>query len=150
MKIALDTNILVYAEGVNDAARQAAALEAVHALPRASTVIPLQVLGELFHVLVRKGRSPREARRALQEWHDTYSVIETSDAVMLSAADLAADHQLSIWDAVILSASSQAGCRLLLSEDMHADFSWGGVTVVNPLAEPRPALLEAALAADRD
>jgi predicted nucleic acid-binding protein len=64
---------------------------------------------------------------------------------MLAAADLATDHQLGIWDAVILSAASQAGCRLLLSEDLEEGFTWAGVTVVNPFSSPRHALLEALL-----
>jgi predicted nucleic acid-binding protein len=44
---------------------------------------------------------------------------------------------------VILSAASQAGCRLLLSEDLQDGFTWGGVTVINPFASPRHLLLEA-------
>ncbi|HEV2221547.1 MAG TPA: hypothetical protein VGR84_00950, partial [Candidatus Acidoferrales bacterium] len=34
----------------------------------------------------------------------------TSGGVMLAAADLATDHQLGIWEAVILSAAAEAGC----------------------------------------
>jgi predicted nucleic acid-binding protein len=64
---------------------------------------------------------------------------------MLAAADLATDHQLSIWDAIILSAASQAGCRLLLSEDLQDGFTWGGVTVVNPFSAPRHLLLNTLL-----
>jgi hypothetical protein len=55
------------------------------------------------------------------------------------------DHQLGIWDAVILSAASCSGCRLLLSDDLQAGFTWAGVTVVNPFASPQHALLQALL-----
>jgi predicted nucleic acid-binding protein len=65
---------------------------------------------------------------------------------MLSAADLATDHQLSIWDAVILSAAAEGGCRLLLSEDMQEGFIWKGVTVTNPFAPKKHDLLIALLA----
>jgi predicted nucleic acid-binding protein len=61
---------------------------------------------------------------------------------MTLAADLATDHRLGIWDAVILSAAAQAGCRLLLSDDLQEGFTWAGVTVVNPFAAPRHALLQ--------
>jgi predicted nucleic acid-binding protein len=64
---------------------------------------------------------------------------------MQAAADLATDHQLGIWDAVIVSAASQAGCRLLLTEDLHEGFTWAGVTVTNPFSSPRHALLNALL-----
>ena len=36
--------------------------------------------------------------------------------------------------------SRQAGCRLLLSEDLHEGFTWAGVTVVNPFSSPRQFL----------
>lgn len=115
-------------------------------LPQAATVIPVQVLGELFAVLVRKaGRSRREAREALLGWRDAFPVIGTSAEILLAATDLAADHQFGIWDAIILTAASQAGCRLLLSEDMQDGFTWGGVTVADPFAARKHALLLALL-----
>jgi predicted nucleic acid-binding protein len=146
LKIALDTNILAYGEGVNDAEKRDAVLELLDDLPQGSTVIPVQVLGELFNVLVRKARKSRsEARDALLAWRDTFPTVETTPEVMLAAVDLATDHHFSIWDAVILAAASQAGCRLLLSEDLQDGFTWGGVTVVNPFAAPRHLLLSSLL-----
>jgi len=147
MKIALDTNVLAYAEGVNDAARRATALDIVARLPQDAIVVPVQALGELFIVLVRKaGRDATFARDAVLGWRDAFSLIETSPAVLLAAMDLAADHELAIWDAIILAAAAQAGCRLLLSEDLHDGFTWNGVTVTNPFAASRHALLDAMLA----
>jgi len=149
VRIAFDTNVLAYAEGINGVERRDAALNLIRRLPQEAAVVPVQVLGELFNVLVRKGgKSRSDARDTLLSWRDTFPVVETSPEVMLAAADLAADHQLGIWDAVILSAASQAGCRLLLSEDFHEGFTWGGVTVVNPFSSPRHALLQALLAED--
>src|ERR1700690_2312754 len=143
MRLALDTNVLVYAEGVNGAAGKKAALAILEKLPQASTFLPVQVLGELFHVLVRKaGRSPERARAAILGWQDAFPLIETSPAVLLVAIDLAAHHRLSIWDAVVLSAAAAAGCRLLLSEDLQSGFTWNGVTVANPFAERRHELLD--------
>jgi predicted nucleic acid-binding protein len=146
VRIALDTNVLAYAEGVNGSERRGAALDLVHKLPQEATVIPVQVLGELFNVLVRKaGKSRGDAREALLSWSDTFPVVETSSEVMLTAVDLATDHQFGIWDAVVVSAASQAGCRLLLSEDLQEGFTWGGVTVINPFTSPQHTLLNAFL-----
>ena len=143
MKVALDTNILAYAEGVNDAAKRDIVLELVRRLPQGAAVIPVQVLGELFNVLVRKARRSRaDARDALLSWRDTFPAVSTTPEIMVAAADLSTDHQFAIWDAVILSAASHAGCRLLLSEDLQDGFTWGGVTVVDPFAAPRHELLE--------
>jgi predicted nucleic acid-binding protein len=147
VRVALDTNVLAYAEGVNGLAMKKAALELVDKLPQNSVILPVQTLGELFQVLVRKAaRPPRDARAAVLSWRDAFGVVETSAAVMLAAADLAVSHQFGIWDAVILCAAAEADCRLLLSEDMQSGFIWKGVTIVNPFAKSRHPLLEALLA----
>lgn len=135
MRIALDTNILAYAEGVNGSAMQQRALDLLGRLPRHEVGLPVQVLGELFNVLTRKASRPREAARdIILSWRDTFALLDTSATVLLSAADLAADHKLVIWDAVILSAAAESGCRLLLSQDLHEGFTWRGVTVTDPFA----------------
>jgi predicted nucleic acid-binding protein len=122
------------------------ALELVEKLPESAVLLPVQTLGELFNVLVSKaGRAPSRARKAILSWRDAFSLIETSADVMLAAADLATDHQLSIWDAVILSATAEGGCRLLLSEDLQEGFTWKGVTVTNPFAPKKHELLTALL-----
>ena len=146
MRLALDTNILAYAEGVNGAPMRKAALELVQRLPEGTTLLPVQTLGELFNLLVRKARRPpAKARKAILSWQDAFPLIETSAQVMLAAADLATDHQLSIWDSVILSAAAESGCRLLLSEDLQEGFTWKGVTVTNPFAASKHELLTALL-----
>lgn len=146
MRLALDTNILAYAEGVNGSVRKKTALQIIEKIPAESTLLPVQVLGELFHVLVRKaGRSPERARAAILSWQDAFALIETSPAVLLAATDLAAQHHLSIWDAVILAAAAAAGCRLLLSEDLQEGFTWKGVTITNPFSATRHELLETLL-----
>jgi predicted nucleic acid-binding protein len=142
MRLALDTNVLAYAEGVNGIAKKKTTLEIIDKLPDESTFLPVQVLGELFHVLVRKaGRSPERARAAILSWQDVFPLIETSPAVMLAAVDLAGHHRLGIWDAVVFAAAAAAGCRLLLSEDLQTGFTWNGVTVTNPFSSERHELL---------
>jgi predicted nucleic acid-binding protein len=89
LTLALDTNVLTCAEGVNG---------------EEQTVLPVQTLGELFHVLVREARRERStAKAAILSWQDTYSMIDTSATVLSSAAGLASDHGITIWDAVIVS-----------------------------------------------
>jgi predicted nucleic acid-binding protein len=69
------------------------ALELVQRLPEGTTLLPVQTLGELFNVLVRKAKRPRaKARKAILSWRDAFPLIETSAEVILAAADLATDH----------------------------------------------------------
>ena len=44
-----------------------------------------------------------------------------------------------------MAAAGEAGCRLLLSEDLQDGFTWSGVTVVNPFAKNRHPILTALL-----
>lgn len=148
MKVALDTNVLAYAEGTNGTAMRDKALALIQRLPPGAVVLPVQTLGELFNVLVRKAkRRPARARAAVLSWRDAYPVVETSATVMINAMDLASDHGMTIWDSVVLAASAEAEARLLLSEDLQEGFTWHGVTVANPFAPARHPLLTALLAA---
>ena len=107
MRIALDTNVLAYAEGANGAIMRDKALKLIQRLPSEAIVLPVQTLGELFNVLVRKAkRRPGRAREAVLSWRDAYVVVDTSAAVIVNAMDLASDHGLTTWDSVVLSASA--------------------------------------------
>jgi predicted nucleic acid-binding protein len=145
MRIALDTNVLAYAEGANGARRDQT-LKLIQRLPPEAVVLPAQALGELFNVLIRKAkRRPVRAREAVLSWRDAYAVVDTSAAVIVNATDLASDHGLTIWDSVMLAAAAEAECRLLLSEDFQDGLTWRGVTVTNPFAAPLHPLLAALL-----
>lgn len=148
MKVALDTNILAYAEGVDDADMMAKALKLLRRIPRQNLVLPVQVLGELFLVLLGKGkRPPEEARSIVVNWRNAApTLVDTTAEIMMAAMDLVVSHRLSIWDSVVLSAAGDAGCSLLLSEHMQDGFVWRGVTVVNPFAASPQPLLSAMLA----
>jgi predicted nucleic acid-binding protein len=148
LRVALDTNILAYAEGVNGLARKKEALDILERLPVGSILVPVQALGELFSLLVRKaGRTPKDARAAVLQWRNAFTLVDTSGDVLLAATDLAVK-QFSIWDAVMVCAAAEGDCRLLLSEDMQDGFVWKGLTIANPFAEPRHPLLEALLGAE--
>jgi predicted nucleic acid-binding protein len=151
MRVALDTNILACAEGIDDDARRDAAITLMARIPQLTVFLPAQVLGELFTVLLRKGGyGAKHARETVLGWVDAFPLIDTTQAVLFSAMDLAAAHQFSIWDAIIVAAAAQAECRLLLSEDMQNGFTWNGVTIANPFSETRHPLLDVMLAdADR-
>ena len=142
MRVALDTNVLAYAEGINGASRKANALRLLGRLPRTDTLLPVQTLGELFQLLVRKAnRTPSRARTEILGWRDAFPVIETSETVIVGAAELAVAHRFSIWDGIVLASAADGGCRLLLSEDLQEGFTWNGVTVANPFATSVHSLL---------
>jgi predicted nucleic acid-binding protein len=142
MRVALDTNVLAYAEGLGDAARCQSALELLTRLTPANVILPAQTLGELARILVSKARrSTEHARDAVLGWADGFPVADSTWTAFLTALDLQAHHPMQIWDALILSVASEQRCRVLLSEDLQDGFTWGGVTVVNPFSsKPLPLL----------
>lgn len=147
MRAALDTNVLVYLEGVGDSAKRDEAHGVLTRMHRHTVLLPVQVLGELFNVLSRTGRfPPAEVRDKVVAWCDDYELIDTSPIVIVGAIELAATHRLQIWDAVILTAAISAECQLLLSEDIQDGFVWRGLTVANPFAAIKHPLLAGILA----
>lgn len=143
--LAIDSNVLAYAEGVDDEVRQERAISVINAIGE-NLVIPVQVLGELFNVLVRKGgHSKASAYERVGTWADTYGLIPTTASMLLDASAIAAAHDFQIWDAIILCAAAEAGCDLLLSEDMHEGFAWNGTTIANPFTQAGEKMLQAVL-----
>jgi predicted nucleic acid-binding protein len=135
MRVALDTNVLAYAEGVNGQDSKDTALAVLRDVFEHEVMVPAQALGELFVVLTRKARREAAvARDAVLGWSDSFPLIDTTPAVILEAMELVTTHRLGFWDSVMLAGAAQAGCRLLLSEDMQDGFTWRGVTVRNPFS----------------
>jgi predicted nucleic acid-binding protein len=142
VRIALDTNIMAYAEGIGDTKRQQASISLIQRIPPHLIVIPVQCLGELFRVLTGKARrNATSAQEAVMGWVDAYETSDSTWTAFQSAMDVVANHNLQMWDALILAVAAEQRCRLLLSEDMQHGFTWHGVTVVNPYTESKHHLL---------
>jgi predicted nucleic acid-binding protein len=128
----LDTNVLVYADDKAAPAKQRRALEVIAEHRRAGTgVVSLQVLQEYFVVVTRKLQVDARIARRKIELLAEFDVATPDVADILAAVDLHRLHSLSFWDALIVRSAKQAGCRVLLSEDMQAR-EVDGVRVINP------------------
>jgi predicted nucleic acid-binding protein len=150
MLVAFDTNILIYAAGFNDRMRAERATAMRLAFGPDQTVIATQVLGEFFNALVGKLRQERQVAVHACGLLMRSSVVKAADeAAFQQALQLASDHRLQFWDALILATAAAADCSILLSEDMQHGFVFHGVTVINPFAEPAHPLLTDALRYER-
>jgi len=149
MRIALDTNILVCAEGVGEKKKHNLALGLIERIENDNIIIPAQTLGELYRVLTAKaGRTPTAARESILGWADSFEIADSTWNAFQSAFDLSTAHQIQIWDALVISVSAETHCRILLSEDLQDGSVWRGVTVANPFLDPPHALLEQILLTD--
>jgi predicted nucleic acid-binding protein len=140
--VAIDTNVLVYAEGLGEARKVERATKFTQALDPDQGAIPVQALAELYWVLVRKARLGRtEARTRVMRWEDTFTSVPSTQSALATAMDLSVDHGLQIFDGLILAAAANAGCRMLVSEDMQSGMVVLGLTIANPFADPPDELL---------
>lgn len=146
IRIAFDTNILVYLANTSatpaDTAKTVRLLDMMERLEgQADLVVPVQALGELNTVLRRNTVTSERASLILEQWTASSENPPSAVSTLRIALDLSRRHRLQFWDSLIVAAATEAGCSLLLSEDMQNGFAVGGLTVVNPLIDkPHRAL----------
>jgi predicted nucleic acid-binding protein len=129
-----DTNVLVYADDQQDTAKQRRAIELFNEHRRSGTgVVSMQVLQEYFVTVTRKLQVDVRIARRRVELLSKFDVVVPEVSDVLAAIDLHRLHGISFWDAMILRCAKQAGCRILLSEDMQSTREIDGVQIVNPL-----------------
>jgi predicted nucleic acid-binding protein len=123
-----DTNVLIYllTEDQPKADR-------VGALLKDGGVISVQVLNEFARVATHKFRTPwGPVREVLRAFRANLSVepltIETHDLGLV----IAERHQVALFDGMIIAAARLAQCDVLYSEDMHAGWKIGDLTIRNP------------------
>ncbi len=144
MLCALDSNVMIYAEGHLDDPRNSSAQNILKVVPSSDFVIPVQAIAETTNWLIRKAKrsKPFAAQRAAY-WLERYQIQSTTEDVLASAFELIAAHHFQVFDAIILSAAAVAGTDVLLSEDLQHGFQWKGVTIINPFATEQHPLFVA-------
>lgn len=144
-RVALDSNLLVYAELEPETEKGKRAADVIARTAR-DGVIPVQGLGEFMRVIQRRAPAAFPgAVRQVQIYRATFLTPPTTDEVMSAAAELALAHGLQLWDAVICAAAERSGAKLLLSEDMQDGRRLAGLRIVNPFVASNDAEIEAAL-----
>ena len=127
-----DTNVVVYSDDKAAPAKQRRALELVSEHRRAGTgVVSMQVLQEYFVTVTRKLQVDTRIARRKVELLAEFDVAIPNVPDILAAIDLHRLHGFSFWDALVLRSAKQAGCRVLLTEDLQVR-EIDGVRIVNP------------------
>ncbi|MDE2660570.1 MAG: PIN domain-containing protein [Acidobacteriota bacterium] len=128
MKAFIDTNVLIYAQGVGPKSKTA------RRAILAGGVISVQVLNEFVDVLRRKFRFEWEViAEALADVRAALDQVRpVSVETHTSAVALARTHGFRFYDALILASVLDAGCDTLLTEDFQTGRRVDGITIVNP------------------
>jgi predicted nucleic acid-binding protein len=143
--VALDSNILVYAELEPESAKGKRAAQVI-AWAAFDGVIPVQVLGEFLRVVQRRVPSAfEEAVRQAALYRETFLTPATTDAVMTEAAKLALRHRLQLWDCVVCAAAIRQGAEILLTEDLQGGGSVWNLRLLNPFSAENTSAIDAVL-----
>ena len=128
----VDTNILVYAAGVNtDKARQTAASNALNEIHHLGA-LPVQALSEFAAVLLRHNRPADVILQDVEALADTWPVLHPTARTVTEALAGVKDYQLSFWDAMLWAIAVEHGLSTILSEDGPTGHSIRGVQYVSP------------------
>ena len=128
-----DTNVLVYCTDTQAPHKQARATSLItQATAQGESVVSTQVLIELFHVLTRKQKMPAATAQSLIQAYAAGFVIESDVELVTSAMEKSIQHQLSIWDAMVIEAALRAQAQTLFTEDLTHGQRFGTLTIVNP------------------
>lgn len=126
-----DTNILVYAISGDSAKADRA-----ERILSSGGVVSVQVLNEFAAVTRRKFRlEVTEIRALLAPFRAICTVVPVDVWTHDLGLELAARHQLPIYDGMIVASALQSECETLWSEDMNAGFTVAGLTVRNPFRD---------------
>ncbi len=144
-RVALDSNVLVYAELEPDSAKARRSLALIRRAAH-DGVIPIQVLGEFLRVVQRKRpEALAEAVKQASDYRQVFLTPPTTDLILADAAEISLQHGLQLWDAVICAAANAAGAAILLTEDLQDGRRLNDLLLLNPFAAKNDAVIAAAL-----
>ena len=131
--ITADTNIFVYTVDARDALKQEIAQRVVASLKQHGYRLPLQVVGEFQNAVTRKLKMPYALAASIASTILTGfpTFPATRSAAAAALVEMAAG-RLSYWDALMLASAAEAGCTVMLSEDMQGGATIFGLEIVNP------------------
>lgn len=136
----LDTNILIYTQDLRDLNKQKVADDLVQkALATGEGVISSQVVQEFCNVAATKYKqtmTPQDLKEYLRVTLNKLWRHVPSQDFYYRTIELFGQNSLSFYDALIVQAAIDLGCKTLYSEDMQNGSNYGELRVKNPfLAE---------------
>ena len=135
-RFTLDTNILVYSVDGRSGSRQQVALRIIELAVLADSWITLQSLSEFYSAVTRKGlMPPQRAAETARIWLDLFPVATASVASVRTALATASAGRASYWDALLVATAAEAGCTVVLTQDMADGSALHGVRVLNPFGD---------------
>jgi predicted nucleic acid-binding protein len=119
LRFTLDTNLLIYSVDADAGARHALALQIVDKAPDVDCWLTLQSLSEFYAAVTRKRIMPApEAAAQVTDWLSFFQSAAISASAIRTALADAVTRRASYWDALLIATAAEAGCTLILTEDL--------------------------------
>ncbi len=126
----LDTNVLIYLLSAD--LRKA---DIAERLLIGGGVVSVQVLNEFASVAARKfSLSMPDVREVLARVQAVCRVVALDAEIHALGLEVAERYHLAIYDAMIVAAALQAGCRTLYTEELNEGQAVGRLVIRNPFA----------------
>ena len=137
-RYSIDTNLLVYAIDGREGAKHLRALEIMDRSVERDCVLTVQSLAEFVTVAARRRMLAKpDAISQARGWMRLFPIVTASAAALGVAFTAFEAGRFGLWDAVLLATAREAGCTILLSEDMQDGAELDGLVVRNPLRGDR-------------
>ncbi|HEV2300658.1 MAG TPA: PIN domain-containing protein [Stellaceae bacterium] len=136
-RFTIDTNLLVYSVDSTAGVRREIAAEILARALRLDCWLTLQALSEFYVATTRKRIAPpAEAAALVTDWLDAFPTVGVTRGAIRAALGYAAVGRASYWDALLIATAAEAGCTVILTEDLAHGDELGGVEIHNPFAGP--------------
>ena len=136
----LDTNVLLYAIS-QDPVERPKSERANRLLRRTDLGISAQVLGEFYRVSTHPKKSfkltHQQAFDAIAIWTQM-PVTPVEASTVQKALDNVRTYKIQYFDALILAAATEMGCRVVFIEDLNSGQHYGSVLALNPFDPATP------------
>ena len=133
-EIFIDTNVFLYA--LSDSPEEQTKTErARQVLLSENWGWSVQVAGEFYSIATSAKRQFRLSHSSAAEYVKTWLNFPTqslNSSTILKALQLRERFRISYWDAAIIAAAQELGCRTIYSEDLSHAQNYDGVVVMNP------------------
>ena len=133
-RFSIDSNILVYAVDHREGDKHLRALEIVDRAAGLDCVLTAQSLSEFVTVTTRRRLLSKPLIMAqVRDWLTAFPMTTASLTAFATAFSAFEAGRFGLWDALLLATAYEAGCAIVLSEDMGDGATLDGITVRNPL-----------------
>ncbi len=136
-RFTIDASVLFYALDEDAGEKRRRAVLVLEQATDCDCILTVQTLGEFFYAVSRK--RPENKQRAtahVRNWLDIFPIHAASPQALIAALPFAESGQLSFWDALLLTTAREAGCAVVLTEDMGDGAHVAGIRVRDPFAGP--------------